>query len=99
MRRFSFPWLALIIGLIDGMVMLRAGAADPMSAPALPLLTLLFMSEFGLVVTGVGAVMGFGAFRRRRDEPLLLAVSAACVLLAIGFFWLGLGLWQRTAAG
>jgi len=97
--KLSFPWLALGLGLTLAVILVVSGAVDPASKPALPLLTLLIMAEFGFFVTAFGAghairmgiTQGFGF--------ALFALIAGCSLLSIGFLWLGISLWPGGFPG
>jgi len=93
MMKLSFPWLALGLGLIIALILLLSGAVDPESKPALPLLTLLIMTEFGFFVTAIGAVGGVRTGLARNFGVAVLTVILGCGFLAIGFLWLGLSLW------
>ncbi|MEW8441202.1 MAG: hypothetical protein AB2689_23885, partial [Candidatus Thiodiazotropha taylori] len=63
----------------------------------LPLLTTLFITEFGFLVTAAGAYFsGKSSLESdRRWSQILL--TAVCGTLAVAFFILGLTLWQETA--
>jgi hypothetical protein len=96
MRRDWFPWLALGIGLTDALLVLRA-IGDPSSEPALPLLTLLFMSEFGVIVCVIGAVAGVRQFLGGHARWGALLAALGCLTTGIALGWLGIGLWQGIA--
>jgi hypothetical protein len=91
--KLSFPWLALGLGLIIALILVVSGAVDSASKPALPLLTLLIMTEFGFFVTAIGAVQGIRTGLAQRFGVAMLAVIAGCGIMAIGFLWLGFSLW------
>ncbi|MFQ5644845.1 MAG: hypothetical protein ACE5FQ_14275 [Thiogranum sp.] len=97
--KLSFPWLALGLGLIIALVMLVSGAVDPATQPALPLLTLLIMSEFAFFVTAIGACQAIRAGFVQGFGPGLIMVTAGCLLLACGFLWLGISLWPGGFPG
>ena len=94
MKRISFPWIATGIGLVLVVILIRSGAAGGAEDHALPLLTLLFLAEFGFILTAVGAVAGFRTWLRERGNLAMLSVCSASVLLAIGFLALGVYLWR-----
>ena len=91
--KFSFPWIGLGIGLFLAIVLLMSGATGPGPEYRLPLLLLLFMSEFGLIVSVVGAFLGIRTLRTQGMQLSLLGTVVGCCMLAIGFIWLGLNLW------
>lgn len=97
--KLSFPWLALGLGLTIAVILVVSGAVDPASKPALPLLTLLIMTEFGFFVTAIGAGLALRSGFAQGFGFAMLAVIAGCALLAAGFLWLGLSLWPGGFPG
>lgn len=97
MKRFNFPWIAAGIGIILAIGMLRGGATEPAGATGLPPLTLLFMSEFGFLVTAAGAFVGIRAWRRGSSRRELL-LGLACSVLALGFAAIGIAMWRVHVA-
>jgi hypothetical protein len=94
MRRESFPVVALALGVLLQLLLFRFGRYGS-GEPALPLLTLLLISEFGLIMTGIGAYMGARGMFRTGFRPLTAVVTLGCGVLAIRFLILGLGYWPR----
>lgn len=88
-----FPWLALGTGLLIFIVLVQSGAIDPDAEPALPLLTLLILVEFGFLVTAIGAGVGLRTLFRQGFSVATLGVVLGCSALAVGFLWLGVMLW------
>jgi len=97
MKIQAFPWLALSLGLLIMVLLLGAGALQPVSDQALPLLTLLIVDEFGFFLTGIGAWIGVRSLRTDGMRASLLITSVACVLLSAGFLLLGVRLWPGGA--
>ena len=95
--KFSFPWLAAGIGLILAMVLLQSGVLGSADDRSLPLLTQLFISEFGFLVTAAGSFTAGRALRETERKTTTLMLTLACAALAIAFFVIGLQLWQGTA--
>lgn len=91
--KLSFPWLALGLGLLVALVLAASGALGPEEGRRLPLLMLLIMTEFGVLVTAIGAGVAIRAMLRQGVGFALLAVTLACVVLAALFLWLGIALW------
>ena len=62
---------------------------------ALPLLTLLFISEFATIVTLVGAFIGIKNIQSVGIKPIYMAITILCILMSIGFIVLGINLWPN----
>ena len=92
MKHKMFPWLAAGIGLMLTLVLLRA-TGEGLTEPRLPLLMLLFISEFGFLVTVIGAGLGGRAWLTQRSQWSMLLVGSACGAMALVFLYLGLSLW------
>lgn len=90
--KLPFPWLALGLGLVIALVLLVGGALAAPQARALPLLTLLIVTEFGFFLSAIGALLSLRKHPGGRSVAVL-AAGFGCLLLAGGFFWLGLQLW------
>ena len=95
--KISYPWLALGIGLLVAMILLRFGALDPAAEQALPLLTLLILSEFGFLVTLIAGGLCVRDLLAAGVRIPLLVLLTGNLLLAAGFLWLGLELWPGMA--
>jgi hypothetical protein len=95
----SYPWLALGLGLMLSLVLMRY--ADPGGADMhkLPLLTSLLMSEFGFLVTAVAAGICIRDLWKRNVEKLAVVLLAGNLLLAANFIRLGLQLWPDAVGG
>jgi hypothetical protein len=89
----NFPWSALGLGLLLAFLLVSTGALGPESGRALPLLTLLIISEFGGILSLIGAGMALQSLVRERGGLAMLCAALGCALLAGGFLWLGLQLW------
>ncbi len=94
--KFSFPWLAAGLGLLLAMVLLQTGILGPAEARSLPLLTMLFISEFGFLVTAAGSVVAGKTLMQQGRNWTQLFLTLACGALAIAFFSLGIMLWQSS---
>jgi hypothetical protein len=97
--RFSFPWLALGLGLVIAMVLISAGAVGPAAGRSLPLLTLLMAAEFGFFLNAIGAGLAIRQLIQQGLNPGVILSASGCVALAAGFAWLGLQLWPGTPPG
>jgi hypothetical protein len=96
---FPFTWSAAGVGLVLALVLLLGGAHEVDRPGTLPLLTRLFISEFGFLITVGGAVWGFKTRGRPNAEPGALIAALACVALALAFALLGLTLWSTGIEG
>ncbi len=91
--KFSFPWLASGIGLVLVMVLIKGGALAAEDR-ALPLLTLLFISEFGFMVTAAGGYVAVKSLLQAEKNWRNFMLTLACISLSIAFFTLGILLWR-----
>jgi len=89
MNRDNFPLIALVVALpllgvlfVGGM---GATADDGGGTTRLPLLTLLTISEFGLVMTLIAVALGVQQWARGKQRAALLAVIIGCGIAALLF--------------
>lgn len=94
MNKESFPVIALAIGLLLQLLLLKFGNYGS-GTPALPLLTLLLISEFGLFVTGIGAWMGLHTMFKSGFRLLNAVLIVGCGILAVRFLLAGLDYWPK----
>lgn len=94
MKRESFPIIALALGVFLQLILMKFGKHES-AEPALPLLTLLLISEFGLFVTGIGAYMGAYSMFKTGFKTVTTIVTVCCGILAIRFLLLGLDYWPK----
>ena len=73
MTKKNFPLIALALGLFLMGILYRTGATDPDTELALPLLTVLIISEFGFIVSAVAVYFG-GQTLARNGFDIVLAV-------------------------
>ncbi len=95
MKYQVFPYAAVGLGLIVTLVVTRGNELRASGASEIPLLTLLVMSEVAFFTTAIGAFIGFKQIRAVGFKAHHALATAACVLLAGYFLWLGMGLWPR----
>ncbi|WP_200385935.1 hypothetical protein [Thiocapsa imhoffii] len=98
-KTFPLTWVAAGLGLILAFILIVGGATGPSDGPRLPLLTLLFISEFGFLVTAGGVFWAFRTRNRADREKGRLIAAVACVALALGFLLVGISLWTGMVGG
>jgi hypothetical protein len=96
MNKKLFPWIAIGLGLVLVSALFFSGAATGTKEYALPLLTMLFMSELGALVTGAGAFIGIQLWLQKRNNVSLLLAGIVSAVLAMSLLLLGLNLWNAN---
>ena len=93
MNKAAFPIVALFIGIFI-QVVLKVTISEN-GDTAMPLLTLLLMTEFGMIVCIIGVIMGGKLLLNKPGVDIKLALTVpACAALAIMLGIEGLGLWN-----
>ncbi|MET0070227.1 MAG: hypothetical protein ABW096_09295 [Candidatus Thiodiazotropha sp.] len=95
MNKKNFPFLALSLGLLLMLVVMKGIQTRADGSTTIPLLTLLVVSEFAFFVTAIGGYIGIKQIRASGMQPLYTAITLFCVLLSIGFLLLGIALWPN----
>ncbi len=91
----SFPWLALGLGLLLALLLIRFGpTAD---GGGLPLLTALLISEFGFLLTAIAAGIGVRGLLGQGARAVCIFLLACNALLAVYFLRTGLALWPGVS--
>ena len=93
MKTYKFPYIALGFGLVLMLVVMKGSEAGDDGSTLLPLLTLLVANEFAFFVTAIGGYLGVRHIQSVGIKPVYAIATAACILLAGRFMWLGVGLW------
>lgn len=94
MNRDNFPWVAIVIGFATVAGLFASGALSG-GESRIPLLMLLFMSEFGGLVAAAGAYMAATQWLAHRERmPMLLAALTAAILAA-ALLLSGVMIWQQ----
>lgn len=91
----SFPWLALGLGLVLSLLLLRFGTTA--AGEGMPLLTALLMCELGFLVTAIAAGIGLRDLIKQGINVATLLLLAGNLLLAANFLRLGLAFWPQAA--
>lgn len=92
----SIPWLTLGIGLLLSLLLLRFSPLSTSSGFVLPLLTALLMSEFGFIMTAIGAGISVSDVLKSGIKWRPLALLIGNLLLALNFMKSGFVLWAET---
>jgi len=95
MKTIYFPYIALALGLPLLLLVMVGGEAGLDGATALPLLTLLVVSEFSFFVLAAGAYIGLKQTLAGGFKVVYAMASLLCALLSIRFMLLGIELWPR----
>lgn len=88
MKRQHFPTIALTLAVpLLGALWIggESQAGSPESGPVLPLLTLLMISEFGLIVSLAGTLLGIQHGRHQGWTGRYVLITAGCALAALAF--------------
>ena len=93
MTKEKFPIIAAALGFLLTLLVLKGSQQGDDGSTLIPLLTLLLISEFGVIVTGIGSYLGGRQFLATRtvSNPAVAALFCACLL--IHFLVRGIQLW------
>jgi len=94
--KFNIPGVAAAIGLLLFLLLARTSLFSNGGEPTLPLLTLLFISEFGFLLTGIGGFISAKRVIGGDRKPAALLLTLACGVLSVAFLAFGLTLWQSS---
>jgi hypothetical protein len=97
MKTINFPYIAMAIGLLLMMLVIKGSQLDGQGNTVLPLLTLLIANECAFFLTITGSYIGLKYLKsisfNIRLKPLYTMTTILCILLTIQFTLLGLKLW------
>lgn len=88
-----FCYIAIALALPLLILLILSAPESSGGETRLPLLTILIISEFGAIVTAVGAFTGFRKMLNSGNNYYLLITSICCTLIAIKFLHLGVTYW------
>jgi len=92
----SITWLTLGIGLFLALILFRFSPLSASSGFSLPMLTALLMSEFGFIITVIGAGISVRDVLKQGVELRPAALLIGNLLLALNFINQGLSLWAKS---
>lgn len=93
MSKVNFPYIALGLGLFFLAVVIFGGVRGEDGATALPLLTILVVSEFSFFVTAIGAYISIKTILESGFQLHIAVVGILCASLALKFLMLGIDYW------
>ena len=93
MSRHGYPYVALALGMTLFVIVQYGKGMRDDGVTAIPLLTLLLMSELAFIATAVGTYIGGRQLVSGGFKTATLLVTIACALLAAHFLLLGIELW------
>lgn len=93
MKTYNFPYIAMILGLLLLLIVMRGSETDAEGITALPLLTLLIINECAFFLTAAGAFIGIKRLLNTGFQAFYSATTLLCILLTIQFILLGIKLW------
>jgi len=93
MKTVYFPYIALPMAIVFFVIVSIGQQVNADGVTALPLLTLLVISEFAFFATGFAAFIGFKQIKAVGFKPLYAFVSSLCAASSVGFMFLGITLW------
>jgi hypothetical protein len=89
----NFVVIAYALGsVLMGLLLLAGGLFN--GSPAMPLLALLFVAEFGFFVTGGAAIMAFRGVKGEMLQRNRLVISASLAAFSLTFMVIGVSLWR-----
>ena len=93
MSKYSFPYVALVMGIFFMLVVTIGGKLGESGFTKLPILTLLVVSEFSFFLCVIGAYLGLRRIIDLGFNMMHALVGVSCLMLAIRFLMLGIGFW------
>lgn len=93
MKKHTFPYIALGLGLVLLMILVKGSETGSDGSTVVPLLTLLVISEFAFFATAIAVYLGIVHMKAVGIHYGYLAVTILCLILAVIFTFLGFKLW------
>lgn len=95
MSKHNYPYIAFGLGLFLMLIVMKGSEMRAGGVTAIPLFTLLAISEFAFFVTAIGAYVGIKQILTAGITPFYTIVAIGCIPLSIGFVLLGIELWPQ----
>lgn len=96
MKMSVFPLVAMLIGGFIQLVLLMTVSGG--GETAVPMLTLLLMTEFGFIVSAIGAFLGIKRIIAKEHDLKLALPTLACIVISILLAIEGADLWAFVNA-
>jgi len=93
MKTINFPYIAAALGSMLMLVVMRGSMLAADGQTAMPLLTLLVVSEFCFFVNAIAVYIGIKHSIATGFQAIYTATTLLCALLAMRFLFLGITLW------
>jgi hypothetical protein len=93
MKTINFPYIAAGLGLMLFLVVMRGSTITSDGTTALPLLTLLVVSEFSFFVNAIAVFIGIKHINATGMKMFYTATTVLCAVLTVCFLYLGFTLW------
>jgi hypothetical protein len=94
-KKHTFPYIAFALGVTLMLLVIVGGQVREQGGTAIPLLTLLVVSEFAFFVTAIGGYLGIKRTLETGIKPLYTTITVLCGLLSLWFLWTGIQLWPK----
>ncbi|MES9843933.1 MAG: hypothetical protein ABW162_06725 [Candidatus Sedimenticola sp. PURPLELP] len=95
MKKQNYPFIALALGLTLLLIVIYGNQINNAGTPAVPLLTLLVVNEFGFFATAIGSYIGIRHIMATGMKPIYTITTGCCLLLSIYFMFMGIALWPQ----
>ncbi|MET0085336.1 MAG: hypothetical protein ABW082_02410 [Sedimenticola sp.] len=96
MKKHNYPFVALGLGITLLLIVHVGNEINSAGTPAIPLLTLLVINEFGLFATAIGSYIGIRHTMETGLKPSYSIITGCCLLLALYFMFMGIALWPKS---
>lgn len=93
MKTFNFPYIALGLGIVLMLVVMKGSELNSEGATTIPLLTLLVVTEFAFILTAIGVYIGTRHMLSTGIKTVYMTVTIICAILSVRFLFYGIGLW------
>lgn len=93
--KIKFPYIALSVGLIFSLAIMKGSQLNEDGTTLLPLFTLLIICEISFFITTIGAYISAMQLLKDRFTLSSLLICIACILLALQFLISGIRLWPN----
>lgn len=93
MKKHVFPYIALGLGLVLLMIVIKGSETGADGNTVVPLLTLLVIAEFAFFACAIAVYLGIMHMRAAGIQYVYLLITVLCLVLAVIFTYLGFMLW------